>query len=222
MPLDGGRILHAALWQSRGDFSWATRIGAALGRGFGFLLIGVGIAMFVFLGSFSGAWLVFLGWFLLAAATNEARFYAAREALSGLRVRDLMTPDPVTVTPDLSVGRFVDEVVWPRRYTTYPVIEYGRVVGLLPFRCVAEVPRTDWDARTVRECMLDLDRVPIVAPEDDAVDALEAVGSSELNRALVLEDERLVGLLSISDLARALETPPRRPSRAAAAPRPAA
>jgi Zn-dependent protease/CBS domain-containing protein len=222
VPLDGGRILHSALWQSRGDFGWATRIGAVLGRGFGFLLIGLGIAMFVFYGSFSGAWLVFLGWFLLSAATSEARFYAAREALSGLRVRDLMTPDPVTVTPDLSVGRFVDEVVGPRRYTTYPVVENGRVVGLLPFRCVAEVPRTDWDARTVRECMLVLDQVPIVAPDDDAVDALETVGSSEVNRALVLEDDRLVGLLSITDLARALEMPPRRPSRAGAAPRPAA
>jgi Zn-dependent protease/CBS domain-containing protein len=222
VPLDGGRILHSALWQSRGDFGWATRIGAVLGRGFGFLLIGLGIAMFVFYGSFSGAWLVFLGWFLLSAATSEARFYAAREALSGLRVRDLMTPDPVTVTPDLSVGRFVDEVVGPRRYTTYPVVENGRVVGLLPFRCVAEVPRTDWDARTVRECMLVLDQVPIVAPDDDAVDALETVGSSEVKRALVLEDDRLVGLLSITDLARALEMPPRRPSRAGAAPRPAA
>lgn len=219
VPLDGGRILHAALWQGRGDFGWATRIGAGLGRGFGYLLIGVGIAMFVFQGSFSGAWSVFLGWFLLAAATGEARFSAAREALTGFRVRDLMTRDPVTVTPDLSVGRFIDDVVGPRRYTTYPVVEAGRAVGLLPFRCVAEVPRTDWDARTVRECMLELDGVPIVAPDDDAVAALEAVASSEVNRALVLEDGRLVGLLSVTDLARALETPPR---RASPEPRPAA
>jgi len=222
VPLDGGRILHAALWQSRGDFGWATRIGAWLGRGFGYLLIALGIAMFVFFGDFSGAWLVFLGWFLLAAATSEARFYAAREALSGLRVRDLITPDPVTVTPDLSVGRFVDEVVSPRRFTTYPVVEDGRVVGLLPFRCVAEVPRTDWDTRTVRDCMLALDQVPVLGPDDDASVALETVGSSEVNRAVVLEDGRLVGLLSITDLARALEMPPRRPSRAGTAPRPAA
>jgi CBS domain-containing protein len=220
VPLDGGRILHAALWRARGDFGWATRIGAAFGRGFGYLLIAGGIALFVFAGDFSGAWLVFLGWFLLAAATGEARYYAAREALAGLRVRDLMSPDPVTVPADLTLGRLVDEVVWPRRFTTYPVVETGRVVGLLPFRCVAQVPRTEWDVRTVRDCMLGLDAVPILDADDDAIGALEKVSGSEVNRALVLDGDRLLGLLSITDLARALEAAPRRrPVQPDAAPR---
>ena len=105
----------------------------------------------------------------------------------------------------------MDDVVWRRRYTTYPVVEDGRAVGLLPFRSVAEVPRTEWDARIVRDCMLGLDRVPILRPDDEAIEALEAVGSSPINRGLVLDGDRLVGLLSITDLARALEAAPRRP-----------
>jgi Zn-dependent protease/predicted transcriptional regulator len=223
VPLDGGRILHAAIWHFRGNFASATRIGAMLGRGFGYLLIALGIAMFVFAGDFSGAWLVFLGWFLLAAATSEERASAAREALAGLRVRALMSPTVVAVPPDVTLGRVVDEIVSPRRYTTYPVVEDGRVVGLLPFRCVAEVPRTEWDVRTVRDCMLGLDEVPILAPDDDAGDALEKVTGSEVNRALVLEAGRLVGILSITDLARALEAAPgsRAPTSTGATPRPA-
>ena len=210
LPLDGGRILHAALWHVRADFGWATRIGALLGRGFGYVLIAAGIALFVFAGAFSGAWLVFLGWFLLAAATSEARYYAAREALAGLRVRDLMSSQTVNVPADLPLGRFVDDVVWPRRYTTYPVVENGRVIGLLPFRCVAQVPRTEWETRTVRDCMLGLDEVPLLDADDAAIDALEKVSGSELNRGLVVENGRLLGLLSITDLARALEAAPRR------------
>jgi Zn-dependent protease len=210
LPLDGGRILHAALWHVRADFGWATRIGALLGRGFGYVLIAAGIALFVFAGAFSGAWLVFLGWFLLAAATSEARYYAAREALAGMRVRDLMSSQTVNVPADLPLGRFVDDVVWPRRYTTYPVVENGRVIGLLPFRCVAQVPRTEWETRTVRDCMLGLDEVPLLDADDAAIDALEKVSGSELNRGLVVEDGRLLGLLSITDLARALEAAPRR------------
>ena len=139
VPLDGGRILHAVLWGARGDYGWATRVSSAIGRGFGFLLIGVGVAMFVFQGSFSGAWLVFLGWFLLAAASAEARYAVARQALDGLRVGDLMTLEPVAVAPDVTLGRLMDEIVWNRRFTTYPVVEDGRPVGLLPFRCVAQV-----------------------------------------------------------------------------------
>src|SRR5919109_347059 len=113
--------------------------------------LAAGLFMLIFQGAFSGAWLAFLGWFLLQAAGAEARYLAARQALGGLRVRDLMVTDPVTVPPDITLGRFMDDVVWQRRHTTYPVVEDGRALGLLPFRCVAEVPRGEWDERLVRD-----------------------------------------------------------------------
>lgn len=211
VPLDGGRILHAVLWHLRGEFGWATRVSSTIGRGFGFVLIGVGVAMFVVQGSFSGAWLVFLGWFLLAAASAEVRYSAARQALDGLRVGDLMTLEPVAVAPDLPLGRFMDEVVRSRRFTTYPVVEQGHAVGLLPFRRVAEVPRPEWDEKRVRDCMLALDDVPVLTPDEEALDALAELSQDDVHRGLVVEDGRLVGLLSITDLMRTLEAPPRRP-----------
>jgi Zn-dependent protease/CBS domain-containing protein len=205
LPLDGGRILRSALWAGRGSFEWATRIAASIGRAFGYLFIAGGIALLIFQGTFSGAWLAFIGWFLLQAAGAEDRHLVARQALGGLRVRDLMVPDPVTATPDATLGEFVDDLVWNRRYTTYPVLEDGRVVGLLPFRCVAAVPRREWDERRVRECMLTPDRVPTLAPEAELVDAAGELAESDVRRALVLDGERLVGLLSITDVARALQ-----------------
>jgi Zn-dependent protease len=73
VPLDGGRLLHAALWRVRGDLGWATRVASGIGQGFGYLFIAVGIALFVVQGSFSGAWLVFIGWFVLQGARAEGR-----------------------------------------------------------------------------------------------------------------------------------------------------
>jgi Zn-dependent protease len=180
LPLDGGRILRAILWKVQGEFDRATRLAADIGRGFGYLFIAGGIALFVFQGSFSGAWLAFIGWFLLQAATAEARYVLVRHALDGLRVRDLMTPDPVSVPPDLSLGEFMDKVVWERRHTTYPVVESDRAVGLLPFRCVAEVPRREWDERRVRDCMVGRDQVPLLEPDGDAADALAELGTGKL------------------------------------------
>jgi Zn-dependent protease len=206
LPLDGGRVLRSVLWKLKGDFSWATRVAADIGRGFGYLMIAGGVFLFIFEGAFSGAWLAFIGWFLLSAAGAEQRYLAAREAFGGLRVRDLMVRNPVTVHPDLTLGRFMDEVVWARRYTTYPVVEDGVAVGLLPFRCVAEVPRNEWDERLVRDCMIPLDRVPVLREDEPLIDALSELGESPVNRGLVLEDgRRLIGLLSITDLARVLE-----------------
>jgi Zn-dependent protease/predicted transcriptional regulator len=209
-PLDGGRVLHAALWRWRGDFGWATRVGANVGRGFGYLLIALGIAMFVFQGSFSGAWLAFLGWFLLTAATAEARYLLTQEALSGLRVGDVMTPDPVVVSADTTLGEFMDKIMFSRRHTTYPVVDGGKPVGLLPFRCVASVPRDQWDRRRVRDCLIVLDEVPVLRENEDAIDALAELSQSAAGHGLVVSNGGLAGIVSTSDLARALEARRRR------------
>ena len=215
LPLDGGRVLRAALWRIRGDLAWATRVATDIGRGFGYLFIGLGIAMFIFQGSFSGAWLAFIGWFLLQAATAEARYIATAAALDGLRVRDLMVRDPVTVDGDLTVGQFMDDVARSRRFTTYPVLDRGRPIGLLAFSSVAALPRSEWDSRRVRDAMIPLDRVPQLTEDATAVEALAALSPPTSNRGLVVENGHLAGLLSITDLTRALEV--RRPARPVAA-----
>ena len=205
LPLDGGRVLRSLLWQLKGDFVRATTTATTVARGFAYLFIALGLAEVIFLSSFAGVWLAFLGWFLLQAAGAEVRYLAVRQALGGLRVRDLMVRNPVTVAPDLHLGRFMDEVVWRHRYTTYPVAGGGRALGLLPFRAVAEVPRGEWDSRSVGDSMLPLERVPQLRPTDELVDALAILGDSDVGRGLVLEDGNLVGLLSITDFARALD-----------------
>ncbi len=205
LPLDGGRVLRSALWGAKNDFAWATRVAATIGRGFGYLFIAGGLALLFFQGAFSGVWLAFMGWFLLMAAGAEDRYLLTRQTLSGLRVRDVMVPSPVTTSPDETLGRFMDELVWNRRHTTYPVVEDGRAVGLLPFRCVAAVPRSQWDDRRVRDCMLALDEVPVLAPEDELAEAAGALTEYDVHRGLVLEGERLAGLLSLTDVARAFE-----------------
>jgi Zn-dependent protease/CBS domain-containing protein len=215
LPLDGGRVLLAVLWRGRGDLAWATRIASDIGRVFAYLFIGLGIAMFIFQGSFSGAWLAFIGWFLLQAASAEARSIATEAALEGLRVRDLMVRNPVTVDGDLTVGRFMDEVARSRRFTTYPVVDGERPIGLLAFGSVAALPRSEWDSRKVRDVMIPLDRVPLLDEEATAVEALAALSEPTANRGLVLENGHLAGLLSITDLTRALEV--RRPARPAPA-----
>jgi Zn-dependent protease/predicted transcriptional regulator len=212
-PLDGGRVLHAALWRAKGDFAWATRVASEIGQGFGYLFIALGIVMFVFQGSFSGAWLAFIGWFLLQGARAEARYVATEQALGGLRVRDLMVRDPVTVDADSTIGRFMDDVAWSHRFTTYPVLDGGRPVGLLAFASVAAIPRSEWETRSVRDTMIPLDQVPLLTEDEKAVDALAELSAPRANRGLVVDNGHLAGLLSTTDLARALEVG-RRPAQA--------
>jgi Zn-dependent protease len=205
LPLDGGRVLRSAIWYVRGDFVSATRLAASIGRGFGYVLVAAGFAFLAFLNPVSGIWLAFMGWFLLQAAGAEDRYASTRRALRGLRVRDVMAREPVTTPAAFTIRRFFDEVVWMRPHTTYPVTENGAIVGLLPFRRAAEVPRREWEAHTVSEYMIPRDEVPSVREDDDLVDAAGELAEHPVNRALVLDGNRLVGLLSVTDVARALE-----------------
>jgi Zn-dependent protease/predicted transcriptional regulator len=217
LPLDGGRVLRAALWARSGDLSRATSISLVTGRVISFGLIGLGAAMLVFLGSFSGAWLAFIGWFLLTAAGAESRSTDARAALEGLAVHDVMVERPLTVRADATIARLMDGLVWTVRHSVYPVVDGGVPVGMVALAELEEVPHEDWPTTLVRERMAPLEEVPVVAPGDDLARAVDRMSVSGIGRALVIHEGFLVGMLSPGDVLRALEL--RRQAAAAAAER---
>ncbi len=206
LPLDGGRILRSALWRVRGDFAWSTRIAAEAGRATGFLLIAAGFVLFLLGGMFGGAWIAFLGWFVLNAASGEARYAEAQRAISGLRVRDLMVADPPAARLDDSLAEFMTSLDREDRSTSYPVLDGGRVVGLLPTRAILDIPTSEWGSRRVGDSMLGLEQAPRLAPEDDLYAGLSRLAEAGVKRGLVLDGDRLAGYLSVDDVAKALES----------------
>jgi Zn-dependent protease/predicted transcriptional regulator len=204
-PLDGGRILFALLWLRSGRLDTAIERAVAVSRFAAYGMIALGGVLLLTGGVTGGIWLAFIGWFLLQAAGAEAGQRAAEARLGDLRVGDLMSAHPITVRPDMTIEEVVDEVVWRARFTTYPVVDGVTPVGLLAFSTLAAVPRSEWGDTRVADCMLALDRVPLLGRDTLVVDALSRVSGSEARRALVVDDGRLEGILSITDLLRALE-----------------
>jgi len=209
LPLDGGRVLRSALWAARNNFTWATRVAAAIGRAFGALFIVGGLALFFWESGTSGLWMAFLGWFLYGAASEEARYAKVYGKLTGLNVRDLMVRTPATVSPGQTIGELMDGVVWTDRQDAYPVVEGGRAVGLLPFRLIADVPRGEWNAQTVGERMLPLAVVPVLGSEESLEHAFRSL-SGGIDRGLVVDNGHVAGVISLADLARAVQSEPRR------------
>lgn len=206
LPLDGGRVLRAALWSQRGDFSSATRTAAALGRGFGQLMVAGGLLLVLFTGAFGGLWLALIGLFLVGAAEAEGQLATTRRALEDLHARDVMVADPVSVPVDTPLDRFMDDVFLRRRHTAYPVVAGdGLPVGVLSFRHVAKLPREEWSGRTAGDLMVPMRDVVTVSLDEPLEEALTALMQDDLRRALVLDGGQLAGLLSMTDLVRVVE-----------------
>jgi Zn-dependent protease/CBS domain-containing protein len=199
-PLDGGRILRAALWARQGSIRRATRITANLGSAFGLMLILFGIFSLI-RGSFvGGVWYVLIGLFLRGASGQAYQQVVLRRALEGEPVSKFMNPGPVTVPPHAYVRDLIEEYVYRTPHKFYPVVEGERLVGGVTLDRVKEVPREQWDGVRVQDITIPCSAENTVSPSTDALVALQKMQRSGVGRLMVVEGDRLVGVLSLRDL----------------------
>jgi Zn-dependent protease len=199
-PLDGGRILRAILWGRTGNLRRATALASTAGNFFGTALLVLGI--FTLLGGqvVAGLWWMVLGWFLKNAAQASYQQVVVREILTGDKVRDLMTTQVTSVSPDLEVADLVDQYVYRQHHEMFPVRTNGRLLGYVSTRQIKEVPRDEWPVRRVAEVMASDLKAVEIAPDADAMAALEQMQRSGHTRLLVVDDGVLVGILTLRDL----------------------
>ncbi len=206
-PLDGGRLLQSLIWLRTGDRLRATRIAARIGMLFAYLLIAYGLATFVFAGSLiGGVWSVFLGWFLLSAARSEEVGGLIRQALAGITVAQVMTPNPVQAPDDISVEDALHGYVLASRHSTFPTHDAaGRLSGLLTLTALKNVAPGARPTTLINQIICPLDKVSTVGPADPISNLLAISDGCSEGRTLVVDGGRLVGIISPSDINRLLQ-----------------
>jgi Zn-dependent protease/predicted transcriptional regulator len=204
-PLDGGRVLRAWLWRRRGDKVDATQAAARVGRVVAYGLMGAGLVEALAGGLIGGLWLVFLAWFLLSAARVEATESIVNEQLAHVPVREVMTPNPITVPPHTTVQQLLDRWLLRYRCSTFPIVADGDVVGLVTLARVKRVPPAERSTTWIVDIACPRDEVVTCAPDDPVSEVLAAMNRSADQRALVFEHGQLVGVVSPSDIARRVE-----------------
>jgi len=199
-PLDGGRLLRAVLWKLQGNLQSATRMASRAGGLVALGLIGLGVVR-VFTGEFlGGIWLVLIGLFLRQAAEGSYQQLVLRDVLGPLAVRDVMSRDVIQIPADLSVDRVVEDFFWRHRVSSFPVVDDGRVVGIVALDQLKQVPPERRAEMTVRQLMLPLTEPLVAAPADPLARAFEKLTLNGLGRLVVLDRGRLVGYLSVKDV----------------------
>ncbi|HYD32891.1 MAG TPA: site-2 protease family protein [Azospirillaceae bacterium] len=199
-PLDGGRMLRAALWGWKKDLLWATRIASGLGSGFGFLLILMGLYSVLAGDLLTGLWWFLIGLFVRAASAGAYQQTLARSLFAGQPVSRFMRRDPVAVEARLPLGGFVDDYVFHHYYKSFPVLDSGRLVGCVRVEDVKKVSRDRWPVVRVREVMEPCGDTNTISPDLDAGRALARMRETGASRLIVARDGRLVGIVSLKDL----------------------
>jgi Zn-dependent protease/predicted transcriptional regulator len=199
-PLDGGRVLRAAIWWVTNDIGRATRLAASVGQAIAYLMMFGGLIVALTGNLISGMWFVFIGWFLNGAAGSSRRETAEQQALRGLRVSDLMSADFTPVGPGISLRQFLNDYLLPYNQRAFPVMVGTQLVGLITDTDLKHAPTDTWDTDTVAQHMTRREALKVARPDEEAHSVLEQL--VDLNQLPVVDGERLVGMLSRSNYIR--------------------
>jgi Zn-dependent protease/CBS domain-containing protein len=199
-PLDGGRVLRSILWHFKRSLARATAIASKVGASFGLILIGLGIVSILLEQSLGGLWWILIGWFVRSAARQEYQGVLFRQALYGERVRRFMNPDPVTVEPGLPLANLVEDYIYRYHFKSYPVVHDGHLGGCVGVPEIQRVPRAEWSGHTVAEIATQCSPENTIGPDEDAMVALSRMSRNRTSRLLVVEGDRLAGIVSLRDL----------------------
>ncbi|KYH25224.1 zinc metalloprotease [Halalkalicoccus paucihalophilus] len=195
-PMDGGRVLRALLARNR-PFARATQIAAEVGKLFALLMGLFGLLQLNII-------LIGIAFFIYIGASGEAQQTVLNAAFEGVHVDDIMTPgeEVDSVSPDTSVADLLERM-FSERHTGYPVMENGRLVGIVTLSDARGVDAVERDAFTVADVMTT--ELETIEPDAEAMEALNRMQQRRIGRLLVVENDELVGLISRTDLMTALD-----------------
>lgn len=199
-PLDGGRILRSIIWSIKKDLRLATRISSAIGSGFAYGFIFLGILSIMGGNFVGGMWWALIGMFLQNASKMSYRQLITKQALTGEPVSRFMVKNPVTVPHNISIETLVENYIYKYHFKMFPVMDGNNLKGCVTTREVKSIGKEEWPRKTVGNIAQECSPENTIKPEDDAVTALSKMNKTGSSRLLVVEGEKLAGIITLTDL----------------------
>jgi Zn-dependent protease/CBS domain-containing protein len=199
-PLDGGRVLRSILWQRKKNIVAATRTASKVGSIFGMVLMGLGVLSILGGNFVGGIWYFLIGMFLREAAQMSYNQVLIRKNLEGEKVKSFMNPHPISVSPSVNLDSWVSDYLMKYHFRAFPVVENDRLLGSISIHQLRGIPKSDWELHTVREYTQELSPLNTVSPEMEAKQAFGLMNSQGEGRLMVVDQGRLVGIITLSDI----------------------
>lgn len=203
-PLDGGRVLRAAIWRVSGNLHTATRWAMRVGLVIAAFFVTIGILLLLTGDVWTGIWLLVLSWFILQSSQAERTEVALQSVLGGAVVADIMGPPPPTLPAAMMVQQAVDEYFVRLGVTVAPVEQGEHFIGLISVEDISHVPIHERHLIPIAQVMVPLGRLQTAQPQDSALEAIERMVSAGASVLPVVRDGTLVGVLDRERIAHVL------------------
>ncbi|HEY9247024.1 MAG TPA: CBS domain-containing protein, partial [Candidatus Methanoperedens sp.] len=198
-PMDGGRVLRAWL---AGQMSYmkATHTAASVGK-----MMAILMGILGFLNSMQGGagfWLILIAFFIYIGASEEEKSTEVSLVLEGVKVRDIMSREIKTVASIMPVEDLVD-FMFRFKHMGYPVADRDDLKGIVTFTDVQRIPKDERKNVLVSQVMTK--ELITIKENEDAIFALKLMTANKIGRIIVLNDGKMTGIVSRTDLLRAIE-----------------
>lgn len=193
-PMDGGRVLRAWL-AGRMPLHRATRIAADVGKVFAVVFGILGLLLFSPL-------LILIAFFIYIGAGQESTAVKYNFLLKDVRVGDIMAGNVMTVSPTTPVREVID-LMYTTKHLGFPVTDRGFLVGMITLADVHRIPPLDREAMQVRDIMSR--DVVTLSPQSPVIDGLRLMTMHNIGRIPVMDHDRLVGIVTRTDILKVIE-----------------
>lgn len=207
LPLDGGQVLKAALWQTTGDRFQAVRMAAKAGQILGYSAIALGIVVDYITGELvTGLWIALLGWFGVRNASAYDRITTLQESLLQLVASDAMTREFRIVDANQTLRSFADFYLLN---SASPQIYFaesdGRYRGMVYIDDLRSCERSLWETQTLESIVHPLTKIPTVSESTSLAVVINKMENEQLPRVTVLSPAGAVaGVIDRGDIVRAV------------------
>ena len=202
-PLDGGRLLRAALWWKLDDLKRATNVAAKGGELFAWFLMAAGVFQFFAGGGWIyGIWYLLIGVFLKGAAEQSYQHVLMEDVLQGIRTSEIMGSNAMSVRESEPVESLVREKFLHHKFTAYPVLNAaGLVVGVIDLQNIRSVSPNERQETSVEQVMHLIPLSHLPHPDTDAFTVFREMLSLGVDQLPVVDSEgRLAGIVTRSDI----------------------
>lgn len=204
-PLDGGRVLRAAIWSRNRNMLKATRWASTAGTIISFGLIAVGV-LSILAGSFiGGVWFVVIGWFLRNSAETAYQQLVIRQTLEGVKVGELVNRSFYAAPPDMSLSEIVTQYIFGHSQRCVPIVVAGDLLGLISMGDLQRVEADKWSETSAFRAMTPKEKLHIVSPHDDITRALEIMASYDVHQLPVIDGRDFIGFVTRADVLRLIQ-----------------